>query len=336
MFSSVFKTRMDDRYSRLDLFLGKKNRELLSKKRVAVIGVGALGSKAGHLLARAGVGSLVLADRDVVEIENVYSQLFSPRDVGKPKAVVEKERVEQINRSVKATALVDDVNRKNIERVVKQADLVLDCTDNFSTRFLINEACVKNRVALVSASCVRAQGSVTAFSSGTGPCLRCVFQKAPDRAETCDTVGVLNEASMIVASLQVVEALKILTGQAREPRFLFVDAWKPSVEEAKIVKNAKCQVCVKRDFALLASRNSETAVLCGMGAVQVNPGKPVNKQKLVAGLKKAGVHTRQNEFFVNFKVKDFEFTVFENGRAIIKGVNDEKKAKTLYAQYVGS
>jgi len=323
-------------YQRQERFLGKEAQEKLPKARVTLIGCGALGSNIGIALARAGIGSITLVDRDIVEEENLGTHQYSCQEIGLPKSIALKQRILEINKEVKVEAFVADANKTNIEDWIKGKDLVLDGTDNIQARFLVNDACVKHRVPWIYGSCVKSVGSVAVFYP-SGPCFRCVFPKVPSKLETCDTVGILSTLPPLIANMQATEAIKMLTGEQTSKDMIFYDCIKQSLEKVALRKRDDCKACSKRSFEFLNSKLKETAVLCGRNAVQVFPSRPLRIEELMHSLQGNEVEILGgNLYLMSFKVKGYIITVFEDGRALIRGTSDEKVAKSLYSKYVGS
>lgn len=323
-------------YERQQLFLGKASQDKLFRAKVVLIGCGALGSNIGIALARAGIGNILLVDRDLVEEENLGTHQFSRRDIGLPKAIALKERILEINHVSRVEAVVADVNPKNIEEFVNDRDLVLDGTDNMLTRFLINDACVKTGVPWIYGSCVKSEGASAVFYPD-GPCFRCVFPKMPGKLETCDTVGIMSTLPPIIANIQVSEAIKLLTGKNAGNSLLFYNSMKQSLEKVGIKKNPKCKACSKHGYEFLKTKKKETAVLCGRNAVQVSPSRHLRMEDLLHRLEKSEVEILGgNLYLMSFRVKNYVITVFEDGRALIRGASDEKTAKSLYSRYIGA
>ena len=323
-------------YERQQLFLGRAAQDNLFRAKVVLIGCGALGSNIGIGLARAGIGNIVLVDRDLVEEENLGTHQYSGHDIGLPKAIALKEKILEINRQIHTEAIVADVNRANIEDLVKGKDLVLDGTDNMLTRFLINDVCIKARVPWIYGSCVKSEGASALFYP-SGPCFRCVFQKMPDKLDTCDTVGIMSTLPPIMANIQVGEAIKLLIGKSAGQDMVFYNSMEQTLEKAALKKNPKCKACSKHDYEFLKSKRRETAVLCGRNSVQVLPFRPLKMEALLKRLQQSEVEILGgNLYLMNFRVKGYFITVFEDGRALIKGTSDERIAKSLYSRYIGS
>src|SRR5919107_1776580 len=290
-----------ERYSRQILFdgIGEEGQRRLRASSALVVGCGALGSAQVEMLARAGVGRLRVVDRDFVEESNLQRQaMFTERDARErtPKAVAAARRVAEINSEVACEAEVADVNQSNVERLVEGCDVVLDGTDNFATRFLVNDACVKLGVPWVYGAAVGSYGVTLTIRPHDGPCLRCVFPEVPaaGSAPTCDTAGVIMPVISIVAAVQVAEALKLLTGrdESLHGGLMQFDVWRN--EWRRISTGARapdCPACALRRFdALAAEAGDMTTVLCGRNAVQVTPRSAarVDLEALAARLSAAG------------------------------------------------
>ena len=339
---------MNERYSRQILFngIGSEGQRRLLLSRVLIIGCGALGSAQAESLARAGVGRLRIADRDFVEASNLQRQtLFTERDASEriPKAVAAANHIGQINQDVAVEAEIVDVNHSNIERLIKDCDLVLDGTDNFATRYLINDACVKHDVNWIYGAAVGSYGVTMTIQPHQTPCLRCVFEEAPPAASapTCDTAGVIMPIISLVAAVQVAEALKLLTGQneSLHRALMQFDVWQN--EWRKINPGAPsldCPVCGLANFATLdAAAGDFAAVLCGRNAVQISPAEStqIDFEQLAERLRLTG-EVKFNDYLLRFRTGDFEVTVFQDARSIIRGTSEIKTARSLYAKYIGN
>ena len=359
-----------DRYHRQMLLggFGEAGQQRLAESTALVLGCGALGSVVADLLARAGVGNLRIVDRDIVELTNLQRQvLFDERDVaaGLPKAEAAKRKLQQINSDVDVTAVVDDINHTNIERLADGADILVDGLDNFETRYLANDLAVKRGLPYVYGAAVATTGmAFTVLPHGDGglpweqagegtlatPCFRCLFAEPPPAGSspTCDTVGVLSSAVGAVANIQVAETLKVLTGRYDKVRrtLLTIDVWENeylglAVEQA--YAEGDCACCKGRQFEYLDGRAGSSAVaLCGRDAVQLRGREgdgPLDFDAL-AGRFAASIDVRQNEFMLVANIRDadrqYELTVFRDGRTIVKGTHEPAVARTLFAKYVGS
>jgi molybdopterin-synthase adenylyltransferase len=341
---------MRERYSRQILFegIGERGQESLLSGRAVVIGCGALGAVQIETLARAGVGRLTLVDRDVIEPSNLHRQiLYTEEDAaaGLPKAVAAERRVRAINSDVEVEGVVDDVRPSTVERLIEGADVVLDATDNFETRFLLNDACAKAGIPWVYGAVVGGAGLTMTIRPGATPCLRCVFEEmpAPGSAPTCDTAGVVLPAVAVVASVQAAEALKLLMGREDllHGGLMQLDVWAgrfTTVRLDGLRGRGACPVCDERRYDFLDGDSGQlAAAMCGRGAVQVTSPRPVRLDlaALADRLRGAG-EVEVNRFLLRFRTGGVEMTVFPDARSIIKGVTDPAAARGLYARYVGA
>jgi len=325
------------RYSRQEIFreIGKKGQSKLEKSIVAIIGLGALGSVSSELSARAGIGHLILIDRDVVELSNLQRQsLFTEKDVGKPKALAAKEHLSNINSKAEIDFFIDDLNFENVDRILSnKINLILDCTDNLETRFLINDYSIKNKIPFIYSSAVGSKGYVFDIMPETTPCLKC-FLKEAAQLDTCETTGVLNSITHLISSIQTDEAIKILLEKNYEKDLLFFDVWKNELTKIKVNKNKNCICCVKNNFEYLSGKkSSRIAKLCGDNVYQIK-SKTIGKSQfnsLKNSLRKIG-NVADFGYCISF---DGKLTIFQNGRALIKA-KDEKEAKSLYSKFVGN
>lgn len=323
--------------------IGKEGQKKLLASSVAIIGCGALGSVIANALTRAGVGKIKIIDRDYVELDNLHRQiLFDEEDVKKrlPKAIAAVEKLKKINSEIEVEPVIADVNPSNIEEIIKGVDLVLDGVDNMETRFLINDACVKHNIPWIYGAVIATEGMTMNILPGKTACFRCLIQKipSPGALPTCDTAGVLNTAVNIIASLQATEAIKILAGREARREAIHVDIWKATWTSIKVEKQTDCTTCGKKNFEFLdAKKQANVTVLCGRNAVQINPctKSKISFEDLHNKLKNVVDEIIYNEYMLRFKVEDYEFIVFEDGRTIIKGIGDVSTAKSLYAKYIG-
>ena len=337
---------IDSRYSRQILFgpIGEAGQAKLRSARVTLIGCGALGTGIANNLARAGVGNLKICDRDFVELSNLQRQnLFDEDDVrnNMPKAAAAVAKINKINSDVNAEAVVADVNFTNIEKLIGGADLVMDGTDNFETRFVLNDATQKHKIPWIYGGCVGSYGMVMTIVPGETPCLRCAFGEAmpPGTAPTCDTAGVLNTVANIVSSFQSNEAIKFLTGNraAVATGLLNLDVWTNEMRRFKVTPDPACPCCAKKNYEFLEAKGGAMITsLCGRNAIQivVPGGAKLAFTDLAEKLKPLGQVTF-NRFLFKFAVDACELTLFTDGRAIIKGTTDVNRAKSLYSKYIG-
>jgi molybdopterin-synthase adenylyltransferase len=338
----------NDRYSRQTLFagIGAEGQRCLSNSRVVIIGCGALGSAQVESLARAGVGKLRIVDRDFVEFSNLQRQtMFTESDAAErlPKAIACANHVREINSEIDAEPEIADVNHSNIERLISNADVVLDGTDNFATRYLINDACIKHGVNWIYGAAVGSYGVTMTVRPHKTPCLRCVFPEAPPAASapTCDTAGVIMPIISVVAAVQISEALKLLTGQIESLHnsLMQFDVWRNEWRQISLgTPSPDCPTCALKQFETLEADTSDfAAVLCGRHAVQVSPSGTVQVDlaALRRKLELAG-EVKANAYLLRFRTGEYELTVFRDARSIIRGTDDIATARSLYSKYVGN
>jgi molybdopterin/thiamine biosynthesis adenylyltransferase len=335
----------DDRYSRQVLFreIGAEGQKKLAQARVVIVGCGATGSALASLLARSGVGTLRILDRDYVEPSNLQRQsLFDENDAREsvPKAIAAARGIARFNSQIVVDPQVVDLVPANIDPLLSGFDLVLDGTDNFETRYLVNDYAVKNSVAWIYAAAVGSYCVTLNVLPGQTSCLACIFPESPrGTVETCETAGILNSAVNLVASLAATEALKFLVGaQLRMRRTLLSwDVWSNErAELAAVHPRAGCRVCDGREFIHLAGEGRPHITMCGRNSVQIHEReRPVNFAEMSSRLQPHG-NVRHNEFVLKFWREPYEMTLFPDGRAIIKGTTDTAVARSLYARYVGS
>jgi adenylyltransferase/sulfurtransferase len=332
-----------ERYSRQIRFagLGREGQQRLLSSKVAVIGCGALGSFQAGALARAGVGSLLLLDRDYVELSNLHRQwLYDESDVEQslPKAAAAANHLRRVNSKCSVTPLVVDLTAANIEQALGGADLILDGTDNFETRYLINDFCVARGIPWVYGAAVGSYGLTMPVVPSVTPCLACIYPAPPEGTQqTCETSGVLGPLTSVIASFQAASALKILAGAEVAPLLTTVDVWTGVVRQLRHTeRNPDCRACALGDFAWLNAARRPPDRLCGRNAVQIHDRHhPVDLAALRAQLEPLG-SVRMNEFALRFVTAPYDLTIFADGRAIIKGTEDPGIARSLYARYVGT
>lgn len=339
---------MNERYSRQILFaeIGKVGQERLLGARVLLVGCGALGASHAEMLARAGVGRLRIVDRDFVEFTNLQRQtLFKESDAAErmPKAIAAKVRIAEINSGIEVEAVVADVNNSNIESLIEGCDIVLDGTDNFQIRYLVNDACVKLGTTWIYGAAVSSYGTTMTVIPGETPCLRCIFDEMPDAGSspTCDTAGVIMQIISSIASVQVAEAIKLLVGDldSLHRSLIQIDIWRNDWRKIKLAgPEPNCKTCVQHRYEFLDADAVEfSAVLCGRDAVQIAPPRPVKIDLSGFAAKLSNISgVKWNEYLVRFTVNGNEITLFADGRAIVKGTDDVTVARSLYSRYVGS
>ena len=327
---------------------GLTGQERLAASRVLVVGAGALGSVIANTLVRAGVGTLRLVDRDFLELNNLQRQvLYDERDVeeGMPKAIAAAAKLRRINSDVTIEPLVADVDSNNIESLCESVDLILDGTDNFEIRFLINDASIKLEIPWIYGGCLGCDGQSMTILPKETACLRCLMMDGPPppgTTPTCDSAGILAPIINVIASVQVSEALKILSGNrdAVSRSLAVFDLWSNHMRHmnlATLRESVKCPCCLDHDFEWLdGRRGSHTAILCGRNAVQLSfPERDaIDLDALYRRLESVG-EIQRNPFLLRLHVDGFSVTVFQDGRAIVMGTEDIAKAKSLYARYVG-
>jgi adenylyltransferase/sulfurtransferase len=333
-----------ERYSRQILFqgLGQQGQEKLLSARAVIVGCGALGSFQADALARAGVGEIVLIDRDYVETSNLQRQwLFDEEDAAQalPKAVAAATKLQRINSGIRVEPRVADLTSQNAEDLLLPAGVILDGTDNFETRYLVNDVAVKHGVPWIYGAAVGSYGVTMPVLPGKTACLACVFPEPPDGAQpTCDTAGVLNSITASIAAFQVADAVKILSGQGElvDPRLLTIDVWNNMIRSVGAVsRDPQCPACGLSEFKYLTAPRRRPVTLCGRNAVQVHESqRSLDLAELKTALEPLGT-VRANEYALRFSCPPYEMTVFADGRAIIKGTDDLGVARSLYARYVG-
>ncbi len=335
-----------ERYARQTLFagIGREGQERISRGHVLIVGCGALGTVLANNLVRAGVGHVRIADRDFVEGNNLQRQvLFDEDDVlrGLPKAVAASEELRRINSLVELDARVTDVTAENVEELIAGIDVVLDGTDNFETRYLLNDACLKAGVPWIYSGVIAAYGVTMTVLPHDTACLRCVFpeQPLPGTTPTCDTAGVLNGIVGVISGMAATEALKLLVGSDRLVRGLtWIDLWENTFDRIELPRQDDCPACGQGHFEYLdAPLDSGGTSLCGRNAVQVRarPGSSVDLDTLAERLRPVG-EVATNGFLLRLRVDGHELTVFPDGRAIVKGTDDPAVARSLYARYIGA
>ena len=336
---------LQERYSRQVLFrgIGVEGQRRLQVARVAIVGCGATGSAVASLLARSGVGTLRIIDRDYVEASNLQRQaLFDEADAAEsiPKAVAAARKIAAFNSQIVVEPQVSDLTPANIQALLGGMQLILDGTDNFETRYLVNDYAVKHSVPWIYAGAVGSYGITMNVLPGQTACLACIFPDPPRGTfETCETAGILNSAVNLVASIQATEALKLLVGAEDRLRqtLLSFDVWKnEQAEVAASTPRDGCRVCGERAFVYLAGEAQPHITMCGRNSVQIHERhRPVDFAEVSDRLKPHGT-VRHNDFVLKFCHEPYEMTLFPDGRAIIKGTTDTAVARSLYARYVGS
>ena len=336
---------MDDRYSRQVLFpgIGRKGQSQLAGARVAIVGCGATGSALASLLARSGVGTIRIIDRDYVEASNLQRQsLFDESDASQslPKAIAAARKISAFNSNIVVEPQVADLVPGNIGALLDGMQLILDGTDNFETRYLLNDFAVENTLPWIYTAAVGSYGVTLNILPGKTACLACIFPEPPRGAlETCETAGILNSAVYLAASIAATEAIKMLVGAHDRVRRTLVsyDVWSNERAEIRTDKpRPGCNTCDARNFVHLEGGQRPHITLCGRNSVQIHERhRPIDFLEVSRRLKPHGV-VKHNDFILKFWPDPYEMTLFPDGRAIIKGTTDTSVARSLYAKYIGT
>ena len=335
--------RDQERYSRQVLFagIGEEGQQRLLAAHAAIVGCGALGSFQAAALARAGVGRLTIIDRDYIEPSNLQRQwLFEEADAADalPKAAAAARRLAAINADVRVNAAIADLTAANAEELLGAAGVILDGTDNFETRYLINDFALSRNIPWIYGAAVGSYGLTMPIIPSHTCCLRCVYPQPPEGAQpTCETAGVLNSVTAAIAAIQTADALQILCGHAAgvRPRITTLDVWEGSARQVtQPPPDPECPACARRQFEYLDRGERVPLRLCGRNAVQVQEARKLDLIELRERLRPLG-EVRANEFALRFFPAPYEMTIFADGRAIIKGTSDPAVARSLYAKYVG-
>jgi adenylyltransferase/sulfurtransferase len=325
--------------------IGPEGQEKLRRARVAIVGLGALGSVMAERLVRSGVGNLRLIDRDFVEIQNLGTQaLYTLEDAEQmlPKAVAVARHLREIHPDISVEGIVADLSPENAEELLNDVDVVLDGTDNFEARFLINDVCVKLGIPWIYSAVVESYGQTMTIVPGQTACLRCLYldPPKPGALPTCETAGILNSIPAAIAAVAATEALKLLTGRGKpNTGLLHLDLWELRWTLIPVERRSDCPTCAEGRYEFL-ERSSATisTILCGRDAVQLRPSgsQRLDLRALAGRLEPAG-NVRLNDYLLRFRPKssDSEIVLFRDGRAIIKNVRDEAEARSLYARYIG-
>ena len=325
--------------------IGPEGQQRLLASRAAVVGCGAIGAAAANLLVRAGVGYVRIIDRDFVEPSNLQRQtLFDESDALHvlPKAVAAERKLHSINSSIAVEGVVADLTPRNAEALLSGVDLLLDGTDNFETRFLINDVAVKSGRPWIYAAGVASYGLTMTIRPAATACLACLLESgsaAQGLDETCDTIGVLGPIVNLIASLQVAEAMKLLSGRetALHNRLISCDVWTGRFQSLRVTRNPECRACGLRDFPYLNGQAQPHVTMCGRDSVQIHERRrALDLHELRNRLAPTVDEVRHNDFLLRFRIAPYEMTVFADGRAILKGTKDPAVARTLYARYIGS
>ncbi|QDU33523.1 putative adenylyltransferase/sulfurtransferase MoeZ [Poriferisphaera corsica] len=350
--------------------IGEQGQQSLLSSTALIVGCGALGCMIASMLVRAGVGKIILVDRDFVDLTNLQRQvLFNEDDVkiGLPKAIAAQEKLSRINSNVEIQAEVADINFMNIETYLKDCDIVIDGVDNFETRYVVNDAAVKHAIPYVYGGAVGTTGTIYPILPHTpdqsarweaepdvsiaGPCLRCIHESmpAPGSTPTCDTAGVLGPIVSIIANLQVSEAIKLLTKnwQRVNRSMVHLDLWLNRFNQfdvADLYRHNDCICCKQRHFEFLDGQySSQTTTMCGREAVQILPTQEmvsIDLNKIKQQLQSSSHIEKHNPYMLQIKLEEqgkmINLSIFSDGRALIQGTRDESIAKSIYARYVGN
>jgi len=329
-----------DRYSRQVVLaqFGPSGQERLLKSKVAVIGCGALGTHIASNLARAGIGHLLVMDRDLVELNNLQRQtLFDESDVGTPKVIAAARKLRQINSEIRIESLVINLHNENIEDIIAGVDLVIDATDNIPIRMIVNDACVKHGIPWIYTGVIRTTGMVMSIVRD-GPCLRCILPEIPPVGSmiSCEIAGVLNTIPAVSAAIECTEAFKILLKKDIEPKLIVYDIWEHKFNVFTVKKDRKCECCVKQDFKFLNAENNELILNLCDNSVQIIPARGTRIDLKAAAAELGNTMDLVfNEYLLRFRAEGKTITIFKDGRAIIKGTGDKGAARALYSRYLG-
>lgn len=337
-----------EKYSRQILFepLGLEGQERLLASSAVLVGCGAIGAATANLLIRAGVGRLRIIDRDFVEPSNLQRQiLFDESDASQtlPKAVAAERKLRSINSSVAVEGLVADINPNNVKELLAGHQLILDGTDNFETRFLINDYAVQSGLPWIYAAGVASYGLTMTIQPGKTACLACLMEgddaPAPTAEETCDTIGVLGPLVNLIASLQAAEAIKFLSGHidALHHRLVSCNVWSGHMQSLNIPRNPACRACARHEFSYLEGQAQPHITMCGRNSVQIHEhARSLDLAQLQQRLARTITDIRRNDFLLRASVPPYEMTIFADGRAVFKGTTDPAIARSLYARYIGA
>lgn len=316
------------RYIRQEIFskIGTKNQELLKDSTVTIVGIGALGTTVLDILSRAGIGKIKIIDRDIIELNNLQRQtLFNEEDLGKPKVVVAKEKIAQINSDIAIEIHLADLDYDNLDII--KSDLILDCTDNMYTRFLINDYSRKNNIPWIYASVIGSKGMTMNITKET-PCLSCLLKEPTEPLDTCDTLGILNTTPLALAAIQVTEAIKILTKQDYNKKLIHYDLWNNEINKIKTKKSKRCKTCNGNYEYLDGKKAQSTIKICGSCNFQIKIDN-MNMDEVFDKLSKLNnIQTTDECLILN------DIILFKSGRALVKAKSKEK-AKSILAKYLG-
>jgi adenylyltransferase/sulfurtransferase len=345
--------KFHERYSRQILFseIGEQGQQRLLESSAVMVGCGALGTALANLLVRAGLGKLRIVDRDFIEPSNLQRQtLFEESDAREslPKVVAAERRLKHINSGVEIEGIVADLSPKNAVELLGGFPLILDGTDNFETRFLLNDTSIHLGIPWIYAAVVASYGVTLTIRPGESACLACALESgdgsggrnaATAAEDTCDTVGVLGAAAGVIASLEAAEAMKLLLGKTANlgGRLVSFDVWSGKYQSVRVVRNPECRACVHRALRYLEGDAQPRLTMCGRDSVQIHERRrQLDLSELGRRLAPTVAEVRENGFLLRFRVPPYEMTVFADGRAIVKGTRDPSIARSLYARYIGN
>lgn len=325
--------------------VGEQGQQRLARAKVLVVGVGALGCVSADLLCRAGVGEVTVVDRDIVEETNLQRQtLYTEADLGEPKAEAARRRLAAANSTITLRAVIADFTHRNAEEIALAGgppSVVVDGSDNFEVRYLLNDLCVKHGLPFCYGGAVGSRG-MAATLTHPGPCLRCIVENPPPPgvSDTCDTAGILAPAAAIVASCQAADAIRLIVGESVAPSLLDFDLWASQRRRIDLTeaRNPRCPCCALRRFDFLDGiLGGDAVALCGRNAVQVSPpdAASVDLRALAARLRAHG-EVFESPFILRANLGEFELTLFRDGRAIVKGCDRPEVARGIYARYIGA
>ena len=340
-----------ERYSRQILFeeIGERGQQRLLESSAVMVGCGALGTALANLLVRAGVGKLRIIDRDFVEPSNLQRQtLFDESDAREalPKAVAAERRLRAINSGIAVEGVIADLSAKNAEELLSGFPLILDGTDNFETRFLLNDVAVHLNVPWIYAAVVASYGVTMTVRPGETACLACALESeggngshSTGTEDTCDTIGVLGATAGVIASIEAAQAVKLLAGKGAGEggRLVSFDVWSGKFQSVRVARNPDCRACGRRDLRYLEGEAQPHLTMCGRDSVQIHERRrQLDLSALGKRIAPTVAEVRENGFLLKFRVPPYEMTVFADGRAIIKGTRDTSIARSLYARYIGA
>ncbi|MNZ37931.1 Molybdopterin-synthase adenylyltransferase [compost metagenome] len=336
---------MRERYSRQMLFagIGEAGQQKLAQSSVCIVGMGALGSNLANQMVRAGVGKVRMVDRDYVEYSNLQRQmLYDEEDAREalPKVVAAQQKLSRINSSIQLEALFMDATSSNIHELLEDVDLVLDGTDNFQTRFLLNDACYSIGIPFVYGGAVSSRGMSAIFIPGSTACLRCLMQQPDAGGQTCDTVGVISPIVDIIASYQAVEAIKYLVGAEGQQRggLVSIDVWHNQFYTMQLGKSrSDCPCCQLKEYPALLQKEETEISLCGRESVQISGHVPFDLSVWREKLEPAVSSVKENPFLLRAQLHEgLRLVLFADGRVLVQGTDDIVRAKTMYARYIGN